>query len=173
MQEFDKLSGKEKAMIFLSALGDHASAKVLKCLPEKVSKKIAEELNYFPKPNKEMIAHVFKELSKLTLKAGPDEAARMSREIESQLERDATKPELPVNSLDKLDPGELLHRLQNEQVQTIAFVLGFLNTSSRESFYQLLSPGRRKEISGLVVADIKAKEKIKEQIQLVLMAPQT
>ncbi|MBU0579743.1 MAG: hypothetical protein KKA19_01085 [Candidatus Margulisbacteria bacterium] len=170
--EMDKLSGKEKAMVFLSALGDDASARVLECLPDNISKKISEELNFFPKPSKEMVAHVFKELNKLSLKASPEEEQKIAQTIEDQLtkKQKLEKPELPADPLIKIDAGELLHRLQNEQVQTIAFVLKLLTKAKQEKFYQLLSPGRRKEIADLSVADFPLKEKITEQLKQALLA---
>lgn len=172
--DIDNLSGKEKAMVFLAALGDDASAKVLKCLPDKLGEKISEELNFFPKPSKEMMAHVFKELNKLTLKPSPEEDAKITQEIESRLDKEgekarkAVKPAGSSNILERLEPGELLNRLQNEQVQTIAFILSLLSATARDNFLQLLSPGRRKEISELKVEDTNIKEKVREQVEQVL-----
>ena len=171
VKEF-KLSGKEKAMIFLSALGDDASAKVLECLPEQISRKIADELNFYPKPSKEMIAHVFKELNKLALSPAPEERSRMADQIEQQL-TNVKKPveALPVHPLEGLSPTDLLHTLQNEQVQTIAYVLSLLSEGARERFYQLLSPGRRTEISNLQVAELTLQKKAAAQVIALITTP--
>ncbi len=165
------LSGKEKAMVFLTALGDEASAKLLQCLPDAAAQRISRELNFFPKPNKEMIAYVMKELSKLALSPAPEERTAMAATIEQQLS-EQKKPavvELQLPPLEKLTPQELLQKLQNEQVQTIAYVLSLLSEGHREHFYQLLSPGRRTEISNLPVIPVSIQKMMSERITNMLV----
>ena len=137
-----RLRGKEKALIFLSTLGDDISQKVLKCLPEKLAGRIAQELNSFKNPAPEAVAFVLKELLAFSLEKQPDRP---------QLETTA-KPEKAPDPLDLLSEfgtmplPELVAWLQNETPQTVAFVLSRLSPDRQNDYCELLSPGRRSEI---------------------------
>ena len=141
------LKGKEKALIFLSSLGDEVSAKVLSCLSEKMSTKITVELNNFKRPGPEAIAYVFKELAKFALGRNK-EVTRIAAPVE---------PETSIEHVDALSqlgrksPRELVALLQNEEAQTIAYVLSYFSKTLQDSFYEVLSVGRRAEIKNLTV----------------------
>lgn len=156
------LKGKEKAMVFLSTLGDEVSKKVLSCLPDKLSSKIAAELNNFPKPTPEAIALVFKELNRIALTR--TESLRISAPAAAETE---------INSpFGNKSSRELLTILQDEQPQTIAFVISYLSQSMRNNFYDILSPGRRSEIKQLAVEKVPMSEVLFGSISKYLQAKQ-
>ena len=162
------LNGKEKALIFLSTLGDEVSRKVLSCLPDKISSKITEELNSFPKPSPEAIALVFRELNKIALTrtdllrlVSPNEAAKAP-----------VKPTTPLGQLESKSPRELLSLLQDEQPQTIAFVLEHLSGGLKTSFFDSLSPGKRNEIKQLNVEKCPLSEVIFQKVNSLLISEQ-
>ena len=144
-----KLRGKEKALIFLSTLGDDISKRVLSCLPDKLSGHIAQELSNFKNPAPEAVAFVLKELLAFSLEKQPNRP-----QIEAPAEQ---KPKEVIDPLDlasefgTMPLPELAAILQNEAPQTAAFVLSRLSPARQESYYELISPGRRSEIKQCAV----------------------
>lgn len=164
MGEPKKLSGKEKALVFLSSLGDDVSAKVLRCLPDKISSKITDELNKFSKPAPDLVAYVFRELSKFAL------SFVSKPKLTGVVESEATTEHLDsLSQLGRKTPQELLALLQNEQPQTIAFVLNYLSKTMQEKFYNLLSPGKRNEIKKLNIEKVAVADKVFEKLNEKLL----
>ncbi|MDR1452592.1 MAG: hypothetical protein LBJ25_01255 [Candidatus Margulisbacteria bacterium] len=137
-----QLKGREKALIFLSALGDEVSRKVLDCLPESIALKITRELNNFKKPSPEAVAFVLKELTRFAL-TQPPEAPKLKEPEPDPLD---TASEIGRKPL-----PELVALLQNELPQTAAFVLSYLSAGRQKDYYEMLSPGRRSEIKQCAV----------------------
>ena len=159
------LKGKEKALIFLSSLGDEVSAKVLSCLSEKMSSKITAELNSFKRPGPEAIAYVFKELAKFALGRNK-EATRIAAPVESEA---STEHLDSLSQLGRKTPRELVALLQNEEPQTIAYVLSYFSKTLQTSFYEILSPGRRNDIKNLTVEKNILSNSIFERINAKLL----
>ena len=165
MGEQKKLSGKEKALVFLSSLGDDVSAKVLRCLPDKISSKISDELNKFSKPAPDIVAYVFRELSRFALSFVSK--PKLTGEV---VESEAVTEHLDsLSQLGRKTPQELLSILQNEKPQTIAFILSYLSKTMQEKFYNLLSPGKRTEIKKITVEKVAISDKVFEKINEKLL----
>lgn len=160
-----KISGKEKALIFLSTLGDEVSAKVLNCLPDKLSSRITEELANFTEPTPAAVAFVFKALNKFALTSAPK--PKLMGAVESQV---STEQLDSLSQLGRKTPQQLMSILQNEQPQTTAYIMSYLSSSLRERFYQLLSPGKRSEIKKINVEKIPLSDKVFEKINEHLLA---
>ena len=161
------LKGKEKALIFLSSLGDEVSKKVLNCLSDKMSTKISEELNSFKKPGPEAIAYVFKELAKFALGRQRD-VQRIAAPVESEASVEHLDS---LSQLGRKSPRELVALLQNEEAQTIAFVLSYFSKSLQANFYEILSPGRRNEIKNIIIEKIPLSNDVFEKINEKLLEP--
>lgn len=160
-----ELKGKEKALIFLSSLGDEVSKKVLNCLPEKMSTRISDDLNKFKTPGPEAIAYVFKELAKFALGRQKD-----SPRIAAPVELSASVEHLDsLSQLGRKTPRELVALLQNENAQTIAFILSFFSKTLQNNFYDILSPGRRTEIKNLTVEKTPLSNELFEKINEKLL----
>ena len=132
-----QLKGREKALIFLSALGDEVSRKILDCLPESIALKITRELNNFKKPSPEAVAFVLKELTRFALSQQPEAP---------QLKEPQPDPVDTAREVGRKPLPELVALLQNELPQTAAFVLSYMIAGRQNSYYEMLSPGRRSEI---------------------------
>jgi flagellar motor switch protein FliG len=166
-----KLNGKEKAMVFLAALGDQAASNVLKLLPEKIAKKITEELDFYPKPDNESIGLVFKELNKLALKPGKEEESRMALEIEKQLDQEKEEAiQKELHSFDMIDADKLQKVLQNEKPQTIAFILSYMAEGPRETLEKFLPFGKKQDVAKLAVKDFPLKKNIEQKLEDLLLA---
>ena len=160
-----QLKGKEKALIFLSTLGDDVSRKVLSCLPDKISARISQDLNNFKKPTPAAIAFVLKELARFTLNRQPEalkiEAPKEVKEPEREEIDDLSRiGRKPLN--------EIVTILQDELPQTVAFVLSYLSPTLQNKYYEMLSPGRRNEVKQCAVEKLPwsntAFEKFNEQL---------
>ncbi len=157
--EEKKLTGKEKALVFLSTLGDDVSAKVLRCLPDKLSSKISDELNKFKMPGAEAIALVFKELNRFAL--GMVSKLKLPGTVDSE----ATTEHLDsLSQLGRRTPQDLLAMLQSEQPQTVVFILSYLSRAMQDKYYDLLSPGKRNELKKLKVEKVLVANQVFEKI---------
>ncbi|GBR75573.1 flagellar motor switch protein FliG [Candidatus Termititenax persephonae] len=143
-----QLKGKEKALVFLATLGDEVSRKVLSCLPDKLSGRIAHELNKFKKPSPEAVAFVLKELVAFSLEKQPE---RPQLEAPPEQVKEEIDPIDATSELGRMPLPELVAFLQNEMPQTAAFVLSHLSPARQNGYYELVSPGRRSEIKQCVV----------------------
>jgi flagellar motor switch protein FliG len=145
-----QLKGKEKALIFLSTLGDDVSHKVLSCLPDKISAQISQDLSRFKKPTPAAIAFVLKELARFTLNRQPEP-------LKINAPQSAKPQEPEIEEIDKLScigrkpVTEIVTILQDELPQTAAFVLSYLSPALQSRYYELLSPGRRNEVKQCAV----------------------
>ncbi|MDR2431883.1 MAG: hypothetical protein LBD99_06525 [Candidatus Margulisbacteria bacterium] len=160
-----QLKGKEKALIFLSSMGDEVSRKILNCLPDKISAQISQDLNKFKKPAPAAIAFVLKELARFTFNRHPDplkiDAPKKNQEPEKE----------EIDNLSRIGRRplkEIVALLQDELPQTAAFILSYLSPTLRNKYYELLSPGRRNELKQCAVEKLPLSnpvwEKINEQI---------
>lgn len=160
-----QLKGKEKALIFLSSMGDEVSRKILNCLPDKISAQISQDLSKFKKPTPSAVAFVLKELARFTFN-------RQSEPLKIGAPKNTKEPEREeIDNLSRIGRKplkELVVLLQEELPQTVAFVLSYLSPTLQNKYYELLSPGRRNEIKQCAVEKSPWSnpiwEKINEQI---------
>jgi flagellar motor switch protein FliG len=152
--------GKEKALIFLSSMGDEVSRKILNCLPDKISAQISQDLNKFKKPMPAAIAFVLKELARFTLNRQP-EPLKIDAPVSKEPEIDEIDK---LSSIGRKPLNELVSLLQDELPQTVAFVLSYLSPSLQNKYYELLSPGRRNEIKQCAVEKLPWSNPIWEKI---------
>jgi len=159
--------GKEKALIFLSSMGDEVSRKILNCLPDKISAQISQDLSKFKKPTPSAIAFVLKELARFTFN-------RQEEPLKIDAPQSAPEPEPNPDpereETDKLSRigrkplQELVTLLQDELPQTAAFILSYLSPTLQNKYYELLSPGRRNGIKQCAVEKLPWSNPIWEKI---------
>ena len=140
-----KLSGREKATIFLSILGPEVSAQVLRYLPGEVADLIASGINHLPTPTPEalgMVLHDFK--SYLALPAAGQPAPRIEA---------PPKPAIPREKMTAKDiilsasPKKLAFLLSEERPQVAAVI-------------QSLFPGGPKPVQAKTSLTAKVEEKL-------------
>jgi len=149
------LTGKQKALIFLASLGEEVASKILAKLPNTLADKLAEELDKMEPPSPEAIQLIYKELNTLAL--GFTERPKL---VSPEIKPAAPKP----------SAKELLMLLQNEQLQTIAFILNSLPEELQSECYEAMNPGRRNELKKLTIQKHPLSDAIYEQIRKKALA---
>ncbi len=136
----NELSGKQKAAIFLLAIGPEISAEVMKRLNESdidtVSYEIARNDKVTPE-QKEMVLQEFQELmmAQEFITRGGFESARaiLEKALGSQKATDilnrltSSLQVRPFDFVRRQDPSQLMNFIQNEHPQTIALILSYLD----------------------------------------------
>ncbi len=142
-----KLKGKEKALIFLSMIGESSSAAILNSLPADVAQRITSELNSFKKPDPAAVGLVLKEISQFSVET--EERMQLPGEVEA----DAQVEDLDGFSLLARKKAEdLITMLQSEKKETITTVLSFLPEVRKEEFLKELSHGKRTEYRDMLAS---------------------
>jgi flagellar motor switch protein FliG len=135
-----KLSGREKATIFLSILGPETSAQILRYLPGEVADLIASGINHLPTPTPEALGAVLGDFRSYLALPAPGRKPPPSLQA---------KPELPREALEKMPPREVLLSapikrlsfiLAEESPQMIAYVLSYFPEDRIEEVILNLSP---------------------------------
>ncbi|MFA4905330.1 MAG: hypothetical protein WC645_02380 [Candidatus Margulisiibacteriota bacterium] len=115
-----KLSGREKATIFLSILGPEVSAQVLRYLPGEVADLIASGINHLPTPTPEALGVVLNDFKSYLALPAP---GRPISQIEAP-----PKPSLPREKMTPKDiilsasPKKLAFLLSEERPQVAAII---------------------------------------------------
>ncbi len=135
-----EFSGKQKAAIFLLAIGNEVGAEVMKKLSESEVDTLTYEIARLDKvtpEDKEMVLQEFQELmmaQEFITKGGIDQArAILERALGTQKAIDIVNrltSSLQVRPFDfvrRQDPSQLLNFIQNEHPQTIALILSYLD----------------------------------------------
>lgn len=146
----NKLTGVQKAAIFIMTLGPDVSAPILKRLPESEIQKITFEIANMPRVKKEIKEEVLREFvdinkAKDFLLEGGFEYAKnlLSKALGSQrameiIEKvsEITQQYRPFGIARKADASQLLNVIKNEHPQTIALILCYIQP---EKAAQILS----------------------------------
>lgn len=148
-----KLTGREKATIFLSILGPDTSAQILRYLPGELADMIASGINHLPTPTPEALGSVLEDFkSYLALPAPGAGPAKPAKPAEPKLE-------IPI---EKMSPKEILLTaplkrlafvLADESPQMVAYVLAFQPEDRREEV--LLNLPSLKEKAEAIIKDLK------------------
>lgn len=156
------LTGMEKAAILLVALGDQASAAIVKQLSEDDVELVSRQVARLKKVEPEVAEAVLEEFYQLTsarefyvtggvdyaknmlLKAfGPDVSKRLMDRLLAALGEDMAT----FDALQKADPQQLAKFLHTEHPQTIALVLAHLNPSQSAALLGALPAELRSDLA--------------------------
>ena len=143
-----KLSGREKATIFLSILGPETSAQVLRYLPGEVADLIASGINHLPTPTPEALGYVLSDFRAFL--ALPPPGARPAPQVEAP-----AKPSIPREKMSPKDiilsasPKKLAFLLAEERPQIAAAVLSLFPDNERGVLLDSLGAFREKVLSAL------------------------
>ena len=145
-----KLSGREKATIFLSILGPDTSAQILRYLPGELADMIASGINHLPTPTPEALGSVLEDFKSYLALPAPGAAKPKMAE---------PKIEVPI---EKMSPKEVLLSaplkrlafvLADESPQMVAYILAFQPEERREEV--LLNLPSLKEKAEAIIKDLK------------------
>jgi flagellar motor switch protein FliG len=156
------LTGIQKAAILLVAMGDSASADIVKHLTEDEIQKVGREVARMKTVTPELAEAVLEEYYQLTaarefvIKGGIDYAKNMlmnafgpdtAKKLIDRLVRAMGDDKSTFDAIQKSDPQQLAKFLHNEHPQTIALVLSHLNSSSAASLLSALPASQRGDVS--------------------------
>ncbi len=134
----DKLTGLQKAAVFLISMGPEASSEILKHLKENEIQELVREIASIKKVDSELKESILKEFQSITQEihntsmGGKDTAKEMlektfgSEKAGEMMNRIETTSKKPLQSLNNVDPEKISQVLKNEHPQTIAIVLAYL-----------------------------------------------
>jgi flagellar motor switch protein FliG len=116
-----ELSGSQKAALLLYSLGTDVSVEVMKHMDPSGAKALAQEISNMSLPNSQVMLELLQEFNQRfeNQQEALDEKGRRE-----EAERNST---MPFKSLKSLHPEEIASILADEQIQTIALVLSYLN----------------------------------------------
>lgn len=154
--------GIRKAAILLVMLGDHASAEIVRQLPEEevhsVSREIAK-IGPISSDVAEVILEEFYQTSaarEYAVKGGIDYAKSMlinafgpeqAKKVLDRLIKALGQDMATFDALQKADPQQLAKFVHNEHPQTIALVLSHLNASQAAALLASLPPAMRSDVA--------------------------
>lgn len=157
------LTGKEKAMILLSILGNELASKILAHLPQEYADLITSSIENLPKPSADAITAVLNDISQfMALEKG-----QTKRGIE---EKPSSERPQPVRSL--LDilfyahPKKIAIALSAERTSVAAFILSFFPNVQAGEVLSFMSE-RKKEID-MALRSLK-KPPISESVKVKLI----
>jgi len=147
------LSGTRKAAILMTILSEEAASTLLHHLPEEDLQSIAHEVARLGNVSKEVSMKVMLEYQEMTAtqeniaEGGQDVARRMlvrafgengAQSMVQRLVRSQEMNSSRVESLQRIDPKQLARFLEGEHPQTIALILGHLETRQASALLMCL-----------------------------------
>lgn len=171
-----RLTGKQKAAIFLISLGPERSAQIMKNLTEDEIEQLTLEIANVRKVTNDSREKVFEEFNQLYLASeyieqGGIEYAKevLERALGNQkalniINRLTSSLQVrPFDFLRKTDPTQLLNFLQGEHPQTVALILSYLDSEQSAAILSALPSELQSEIAKrIAVLDRTSPEIIKE-----------
>ncbi|MBX6351128.1 MAG: flagellar motor switch protein FliG [Clostridia bacterium] len=176
VQRRPRLTGRQKAAVFLIALGPEVSAQVMKQLSEDEIEALTLEIANVRRVDPEVRTEVlneFRELTKAQMYIDQGGIAYAREILEKALgpgraneviERlTATLQVRPFEFVRRSDPGQILNFIQNEHPQTIALIMAYLNPEQAGAVLSALPPERQVDIARRVaVMDTTSPDVIRE-----------
>ena len=154
------LTGVRKAAILLAVLGEEAAAAIFRGLPESDLQQLAQEVARLGRVPAQVSLTVLEEYQQMTAaqqhmaQGGREAAQRMlvkafgesgARDMIQRLARANELSATKVESLQRIDVKQLARFLEGEHPQTVALVLGHLDTKQAAALLVCLPHGVRAE----------------------------
>ena len=145
------LTGKEKAMILLSILGNDLASKIMEHLPQEYANLIASSIDHLPKPSSEAISAVlndfssFMALEKAPIKREIEEKTSIAKDHGNQNIETQPSARSPLDILFYSHPKKIAIALSAERIPVVAFILSFLPNVQSSEVLSFMNE-RRKEI---------------------------
>lgn len=139
-----ELTNRDKITVFLKLLGPEVAAKVLKFLPGELARLAASGIERVPLPAPAAVQSVLEEFNRYYLSAG-DEVRVLPGEAKTEGAGD-----LFENGIRRLGLTSFWKVLAGEDLTTVAFLLAYLSPQLRQGLLNILDPGQRQTIEGLL-----------------------
>lgn len=179
-----KLTGVQKAAIFIMTLGPDVSAPILKRLPESEIQKITFEIANMPRVNKELKEEVLKEFvdinkAKDFLLEGGFEYAKnlLSKALGSQrameiIEKvsEITQQYRPFGIARKADATQLLNVIKDEHPQAIALILCYIQPEKAAQILSGLPENIRADVAQRIAQMSSTSPLVIEEVETILQS---
>jgi flagellar motor switch protein FliG len=157
-----KLTGLQKAAIFLIAIGPRESAQILKHLPEEETDRLAKAIARLEQVGHESVEESLSEYNqfvtsqKLLVRGGVDYAQKVlieaygeeaARKLISRLNKSLETDLGVFDNFRKVDPQQLAKFIQDEHPQTIALILSHLDPTHAAKLISALPAEIRPDIA--------------------------
>jgi flagellar motor switch protein FliG len=136
VEKTEKLSGLQKAAIFLISMGPKASSEIIKHLNDDEIQQLVSEIAQIKSVDKELKEKILKEFQNISINLSETSSGgeKIAKDILSKSFGDEKADEImdrikgnkPLSNLNKVDPERISMVLKDEHPQTIATVLAFL-----------------------------------------------
>ncbi len=151
--DLQEMSGVRKAAILMMLLGEEAAAMIFRHLNDEDLQELTQEISRLGSISKEVSRKVLSEYQDLTMaqdriaQGGFDVAARLlvrafgengAQEMVQRLVRAQEVNSSRVESLQRIEPKQLARFLEGEHPQTIALILGHLETKQASALLMCL-----------------------------------
>jgi flagellar motor switch protein FliG len=176
-----KLTGKQKAAILLIALGQEASSKVFKHLPDEEIEQLTLAISNIPKVESQEKKEVLKEFHEMCIAqdylamGGINYAQKV---LESALGKERAQQiilrmtsQLQVKPFDfarRVDPMQIYQFLQNEHPQTIALVLAHLEQKQSSMILSSLPPELQSDVARRVALLEQTSPEVIKEVEHIL-----
>jgi len=158
----ERMSGIDKAAMFLVTLGEDASAMILKHLSEDEVQKVSQAVAKLTNIGSEQADGILEEFYQMTIaqdyvvKGGVDYAKKMlmsafgpesAKRLMDRLSKALGADYSSFDALQRADPQQLAKFIHNEHPQTIAVVLSHLNPTQAASLLESLPAEMRSDVA--------------------------
>jgi len=176
-----KISGKQKAAILMVSLGPELAANVYKYLKEEEIEQLTLEIANLRKVTSEEVNEITQEFYEMMMaqnyitQGGIDfakevlEKALGTQKAVEIIDRLTSSLQVrPFDFIRKADPAQLLNFLQNENSQTIALVMTYLNPEQAASILSSLDPEKQVDIARRVATMDRTSPEIIQEVEKVM-----
>lgn len=180
--EMDEMTGIKKAAVLLISLGAETSAEIMRLLPDGLIQKVSYEIaniDYVNPQEREQIVTEFLEMSQArqyVVDGGVDYArevlnralgAQRAKEVIDMLNQIQLR-ERPFNIARKADPQQLTSLLLNEQPQTVALILCYMQPDKAAQILNQFSLELQAEIAERIGTITRTSPTVIEKIEKVI-----
>ncbi len=158
--DYSKLNRQQKLSIFLIVIGPDAAAEILKTFDDTEIELIAREMSNYPMISDEVRKQVFDEFSPLI---GESCMATMGGLPFAQRTLEIAKGDFKASSIigrvgptgsslevikdiSEMEGRQIFNLIKNEQPQTIAFVISYLDSAKSGEIFTMLAPDVREDV---------------------------
>lgn len=183
----EKYTSMQKAAILMLSVSPDVSAEIMKHLEEYEIEFITKEITKLRKVTSHEKDEVMNEFHQLALEAnivsyggidtarellkrtfGPDKAAGMLKKMSGGGSVTSLATDKPFQFVQQAEQVRIVNLLENENAQTIALVLSYLNPEKAASILSAFSPERQFEIARRIAMMDTASPEIVHQVEQVL-----
>ncbi len=161
-----KLSGREKATIFLSILGSETSSAILRYLPPELADLIASSVNQLPTPTPEALGEVFSDFKSYVALPPPIRAKiEAPPPVKEKEVIEVKKEESPREKVLLSSSKKMAYLLSDERPELAAFMLSIFPPMQREEILMNIPSGKDQIDS--ILTNLKPtplKEKLEEKL---------